>query len=133
MSLEKMGKKIELVRRASGLSAKNLSEISGVNMNTLARYEKNSFKGSPANRTNTSAISTVIRLANALQVPPDYFVNDDYEIFTPAVAARIKMKVEIVQALNNMDESGLMEIYEKIKEKNPKLNPNTQTAPRTTP
>ena len=58
--------KIQLARKANGLSLRNLAEKVGVSGNMISKYEKNSIPSS----------YILIKLSQALKVSMNYFLDD---------------------------------------------------------
>lgn len=75
---ELLGKKIREIRGLKGWTMKQIAEISGLNINTLSLIE---------NGKNSPSISTLQRLATAMEVPIKEFF-EPVELITPVVFTR---------------------------------------------
>jgi transcriptional regulator with XRE-family HTH domain len=62
---------LKKMRIRKGFTQDNLSELSGVNIKSIASYEQND------NKFNTASVSTVFKLANALGCEIEDLLNKD--------------------------------------------------------
>lgn len=67
MDYEKLGKKVRIKRKSKGLTQEQLAEQSGISLSFLGHIERGSRKAS---------LETLVSIANALGVSPDYLLQD---------------------------------------------------------
>ena len=70
-----LGEKVKLRRERLGWSQNQLAKVAGIPQPTIWRLEKGEIDHPKAN--------TLVALANALAVPVDYLLQEDYEILSP--------------------------------------------------
>ena len=63
----KLGKKVRIKRKSKGLTQEQLAEQSGISLSFLGHIERGSRKAS---------LETLVSIANALGVSPDYLLQD---------------------------------------------------------
>lgn len=62
--------RLEVERRAAGISRKKLSELSGVNIRVIERYEQR------RTNINDASVSRVLDMAKALGVPMEKIIDE---------------------------------------------------------
>lgn len=62
-----LGSRVRITRNMRGLTQARLAELAGVSRSLVSNLERNNYNGS---RAADPTVSTVYRLASALQVPP---------------------------------------------------------------
>lgn len=66
--------RLVVIRRARGYSQETLAELSGMHRNQISNLERGTSNREP--RVADPLLSTVYRLASALEVPPAYLLPD---------------------------------------------------------
>jgi transcriptional regulator with XRE-family HTH domain len=92
---EVLGKKIREIRGVKGWTLKQLSEMSGLNINTLSLIE---------NGKNSPSISTLQRLATAMDVPIKEFF-EPADPMTPVIFTRLQERPQAISEksiINNL-------------------------------
>ncbi len=70
MSNLSLNEKLTLVRNRKKLSQKNLSELTGIHIGTISKYEKGHMQPS---------INAIVKIAKALETSTDYLLFNDQE------------------------------------------------------
>ena len=105
MDYEKLGKNVRIKRKTKGLTQEQLAEQSGISLSFLGHIERGSRKAS---------LETLVSIANALGVSPDYLLQD-------SLTKRTNYGHHQNQSLTEVASEKIMRV---IKEQAPYLNLN---------
>lgn len=70
MRYEEMGRRIKVQRKRARLTQEQLAEMAGISLSFYGHVERGSRKAS---------LETLVRICNALQVSPEYILQDSLE------------------------------------------------------
>ena len=97
-----IGDKIKFLRKEKGMTQKQLSELSGVQVKTIQRYEYGSHE--PTQKT-------LKKIADAISVPLSYFYEDELpEIKDSVILSDVES--ELLSLFNSLDHNGKSKLLE---------------------
>ena len=100
--LKTLGKRIATLRKQQGMNQEEFADVSGKMINTISNIERG---------LSDPKITTLLSLAEALNVPVDYLFNDNEQLPIEELPENVKA---ILKLIKNQDTSTLKTIQKQL-------------------